>query len=128
MDDDPDEDFSGWSGQCWGCLIPFTGGLGRYGTANTVRALLNESQCIERGAVILMMEAVATGLDSWASSHSSPPPAPLPSSCLVRFSVKLEFVSRSLLQDAVVRHCIPTIVFGRDTIFFALPDRADEKW
>lgn len=87
------------------------------GLPSTIRALLNESQSIERGAVILMMNAVATGFDSWASSHSSAPPAPLPSSCFVRFSVKLEFVSRSLLQDAVVRDCIPTIVFGWSIIF-----------
>lgn len=25
----PDQDFSRWGGQSWGCLIPFTGGLGR---------------------------------------------------------------------------------------------------
>lgn len=64
-----------------------------------------------------MMKAVETGLDSLASSHSSPPPAPLPSSCFVRFSAKPEFVSRSLLQDAVVKDCVPTIVFGWGTIF-----------
>lgn len=55
------------------------------------KALLNEPQCIERDAITLMMKAVAAGLDSWASSHSSPLIL-LPSSCFVRFSAKLEFV------------------------------------
>lgn len=48
----------GWS---WDYLIPFTGGTGRSGTAKYCkeRALLNEPRCFERGAVTLMMKAVA---------------------------------------------------------------------
>lgn len=57
------------------------------------RALLNELQCIKRGAVTLTMKAVAAGLDPRASSRSSLP-TPLPSSCFVGFGAKLKFVSR----------------------------------
>lgn len=77
---------------------------------------------------MLMMNVVAAGLDSWASSHSSPATTPLPFNCFVRFSAKLEFVPRSLLEDALVRGWISTIVFVWVWhSFCALTGRADEK-
>lgn len=91
-------------------------------------ALLNESQCAEKGAVTFMMKTVAARSDSWASSHSTPI-TPLSSSCFVRFSARLEFVPGSLLQDTLATDWISMIVFvwvGHS--FCALTGRAKEKW
>lgn len=85
---------------------------------------LKEPRYVERGAVTLRIEAAAAGLDRRASSLCS---SRIPA--LVTFSLKPEFMPRSLLQDVLVRFWIFMVVFawvGHG--FCAFTGRSDVKW